>query len=98
MSERAHQERLRHQLSQKKAQRAEQALTVAPKAELGPLTWEQKERLTKEQLSCPAKLAFRSRAATVKWIRAHPPGWNMQKVVPYQCPRCEQWHTTKAQR
>lgn len=60
------------------------------------LTQDQRNQTARTVLRCAAKLAFRSRAAVVKWIRSHPPSAHRQhKVEPYECPQCGQWHTTK---
>lgn len=51
--------------------------------------------LSFEQRSCTGKLAFRSKAAVIKWTKKRPPSEFTARVYPYHCPNCDQWHTTK---
>jgi len=84
-------------LTERKAMRARDAALAAPASQVARrLTTEERDGLTFLERACTTKLVFRSRAQVVKWIRAHPRGVNMSKCVPYLCPHCHQWHTTKA--
>ena len=84
-------------LTPRKQERVRQAYLTAPRpAEGHRLRGEDWSELTFRERSCTRKLPFRSKAAVVKWIRAHPPSEGMSKCVPYLCPHCAQWHTTKA--
>ncbi len=81
----------------RKVTRALAAAIAAPKSQMGRRYMsEERGQLTFIERACTSKLVFRSRAQVVKWIRAHPRGMNMSKCVPYLCPHCHQWHTTKA--
>jgi len=84
-------------LTQRKQERVRQGYLSAPMAAAGQhVRGESRAGLSFVERACTRKLPFRSKAAAVKWIKAHPLSGDMSKCVPYLCPICEQWHTTKA--
>lgn len=86
-------------LTQRKQERQRAAYLSAPRPADGQnLRAAERGELTFTERACTRKLPFRSKAAAGKWIKAHPPSGAMCKTVPYLCPLCAQWHTTKAGR
>jgi len=84
-------------LSMRKQVRVEAARKAEVRAPLGRLLLpDEREALPFLERACTSKLPFRSKASAVKWLRLHPRSGSMSKTVPYLCPHCGSWHTTKA--
>lgn len=79
----------------RKISRQAEADLHRPRSTHGALSDESRAALPFMVRACTSKLHFPTRAKAVKWLRAHPPGEGMQVCVPYECPHCGSWHTTK---
>lgn len=88
----------RERLSMSKISRVLKVDLHRPRSVYGSIGSEARDALPFLDRVCTSKLAFATRAKAVKWLRAHPPGENMSACVPYRCPHCDSWHTTKKRR